>query len=243
MNKIVLTLSAVAAVVTCAGSAGAQCEFNAVAKAKGMKASLVRAFAVCPSSYGGVGYVNTSTGGGTPACSPIDPVSTEGDTTPYVFDSHKGRCDVQTKAKIVEDCAVLEDAGGDPLGLPAGPCQVIGIKAKCQGILRTDGATPIDAPLDAGWSLPTLVRWTFNDAASGDVTLIDFPITFAFKDPSNGQIKLDTNSAQALAAILVDVSGAAMPTCASVQILRVGVKDPSGLYFAELGGSTRAAGE
>ncbi len=241
MKKVILTLSAIALVAAYAGSASAQCDFNALAKAKGMKTSMVRVFAGCPSTEHA--SINTQTGGGVPACEPVTVKKLEGDATGYILDPQKGSCDAQTQAKLEKDCAELEDANGDPLGLPTGPCHVTYVKSKCKGILQADGVTPINANDDAGWSLATLTRSTFNDATNGDVTVIDFPVTFAYQDPDNGKIKVDSSSAEALAAILVDPSGAALPTCSTLQTIKITIKDPAGLPFATMGGSTRAKDE
>jgi len=241
MKKVIVTLSAVALVAAYAGSASAQCDFNSLAKAKGMKTSMVRVFAGCPSTeHAGI---NTQTGGSTPACSPVMVKKLEGDATPYVLDPQKGGCDVQTQAKLEKDCAELTDANGDPLGLPTGPCHVTYVKAKCKGVLQADGVTPINANDDAGWSLATLTRSTFNDATNGDMTVIDFPVTFTFSDPDKGKMKINSSSAEALAAILGDVSGAALPTCSTLQTIKLTIKDPNGLPFATMGGSTRDKAE
>lgn len=245
MKVRILLLSVAAALVARVGSAVAQCDFNAVAKARGMTTSLVRSFTGCSSTpHGGVyNVIDTQTAGGVPACGSVEPIRIGGDATPYMFEPRSGKCNVQTKAKIEKDCAVLEDAGGDPLGLPAGPCHVTYVKARCQGIVKDDGLTPINALEDAGWSLSALSRLSINDATSGDITVIDLPLTFMFGAPANGQIKLDSSSAEALATMLVDISDAALPTCTSLGISNLAVKDPDGLRFAVMGGSTRAKGE
>jgi len=245
MKHILRVLCSVALVAACASAADAQCEFNALARARGMKASMVRAFVGCPSTLGGPGHVNTETGGGTPACDPIAALSIryghDREVTQYLFDPQTGTCDVQTKARIEKDCSLLKDSDGEPLGLPARACSVIYIKARCQGITRGDG-TPIDV-VDAGWSLAIHMSLSINDSSNGDMTVIDLPITQTFDNPNNGKIKLDGSTAQALAWMLYDISGAALPTCTSAQLLSVTIKDPYGLPFAVLGGSTRAAAE
>lgn len=240
MKKVILTLSAIALVAAYAGSASAQCEFNNTSKGKGMKTSMVRAYAGCPSTEHPI--INTQTGGGTPACNPVLPAGVAGEATAYLFDPVKGGCDVQTKSKIEKDCALVNDVNGDPLGLPPGPCHITYVKAKCKGVME-DATTPINANNDAGWSLATLTRSTFNDATNGDMTVIDFPVTFAFEDPNNGQIKMSSNSAEALSKILTDISGAALPTCTQLETISIVIKDPLGLPFAVMGGSTRAKGE
>jgi len=241
MKKTILALSAIALVAAYASSASAQCAFNDLAKSKGMKTSMVRVFAGCPSTeHAGI---NSSTGGGTPSCKPVVPKQLEGDATTYVFEPYKGGCDVQTKAKLEKDCSTITDANGDPIGLPAGPCHVTYVKSKCKGIMQADGVTPINANDDGGWSLATLTRSTFNDQTNGDMTVIDFPVTFMYGEPKSGQIKVDSSSAEALAQILVDVSGAALPTCSTLQTIKITIKDPNGLPFATMGGSTRADAE
>lgn len=245
MKARILLLALAAALFARVGAAGAQCDFNAVAKARGMTTSLVRAFTRCwITPDGGINVViDTQTAGGVPACRSVEPPHLGGDRTHYLFDPRSGKCTVQTKAKIENDCAVLEDAGGDPLGLPAGPCHVTYVKARCQGIVKSDGWTPINAPEDTGWSLFALSRLSINDPTSGDITVIDLPLTFMFGDPANGRIKLDGSSAEALATMLVGISDAALPTCTSLEISRLAVKDPDGLRFAVMGASTRAKSE
>ncbi|MBI5504990.1 MAG: hypothetical protein HY899_09305 [Deltaproteobacteria bacterium] len=243
MNKIVLSLCAIVLVAACAGSAGAQCDFNSLAKAKGFKTSMVRVFLGCPSATGGHTSINTATGGGTPACAPVMPKPYEGDSTGYMFDPQTGGCDVQTKAKLEKDCSLLADANGDPLGLRAGPCHVTYVKSKCTGIWQDAGGTPINATEDAGWSLSVLMRISLNDDSNGDMTVIDVPITFGYGNPNNGQIKLSSSTAEAMAGILTIVSDTGLPTCTTLQTVTMSIKDPNGLPFATIGGSTRAKDE
>ncbi len=77
--------------------------------------------------------------------------------------------------------------------------------------------------------------------ANGDTTVIDFPITFMFGDPNNGQIELDASTVawQAIA----DWPPPPMPTCTTLHVLKLTIKDPDGLPFAMIGGSTRAKDE
>jgi hypothetical protein len=230
MKKVMLPIAAFALVGLYAGSASAQCDFNATVT-KGIKGSMIRAFAGCPSTENPT--INTATGaGGTPAC---EPVQSAGGST-YVFGA-KGTCSVDIKAKVEKDCSALEDASGAPIGLPPGACHVTYVKGKCKGILQADGVTPINANDDGGWSLATLSRATVNDADNGDMTIIDFPVTFLFEDPNNGGLKVDSSSAEALASI-VGPSGAALPTCTQIEVLKITLKDPNGDAFAVLGGGT-----
>lgn len=235
MKKVMLPIAAFALVGLYAGSASAQCEFNALAKTKGIKGSMIRAFAGCPSTE--YTSINTSTGaGGTPACTSMDGVLPAGGST-YVF-GEKGSCSVDIKAKVEKACEEVEGSDGSVIGLPPGPCHVTYVKGNCKGIFQADGVTPINANDDAGWSLATLSRATVDDADNGDMTIIDFPVTFLFQDPKSGGLKVDSSSAEALAGI-VGVSGAALPTCTQIEVLKITLKDPNGDAFAVLGGGTK----
>ncbi|MFN2427761.1 MAG: hypothetical protein ABR587_15095 [Candidatus Binatia bacterium] len=233
MKKVTLSIATVALVGFYAGAASAACDFDIV-KAKGVKGSMVRSYAACPSTENPAS--NTATDGGTEACTPVTPRQIEGQGTLYNFSS-KGGCTVQTQAKLVSDCSEVEDANGTPLGLDVGACHITFVKAKCKGIQQSDEATPIDSPDDIGWSLATLSRATLADDGNGDMTVIDFPVTFGFDQPKKGGIKLKGNSAEELKAI-VGANNADLPECTSIEIVDVIIKDPAGLPFARLGGAT-----
>jgi hypothetical protein len=238
MKKMIMPIAAFALVTFAAGSASAQCNFDVVAKAKGLKSSMIRAFAACPSTENP--SINTETGGGTSACEPVTPLKDDGGTgqsSEYSFNG-KGGCSVQTSSKIVPDCSTLEDNDDVPLLMPAGPCHVVYVKAKCKGIVKEDGVTPIDATFDNGWSLATLSRASLDDNTNGDMTVIDFPVTFQFDDPKNGGLSLSSNSAIELTNFLGDPASAALPTCTQIEALSLLIKDPDGRVFATLGGGT-----
>lgn len=232
MKKLTLPLAAIALVGLYASSASAQCAFD-IAPAKGVKGSMVRNFAPCNGTE--TGPSNTETDGGTEACTPVTPAEIDGNGTQYSYDE-KGGCSIQTSAKLVSDCSELTDAAGTPLGLESGPCHITFVKGKCKGILQSDGITPIGAA-DTGWSLATLSRATLNDDSNGDMTVIDFPVTFSFGEPKKGGMKLSSNSAEALIP-LVNANNAELPTCTAIAIVDVTIKDPLGLPFAKLGGAT-----
>jgi hypothetical protein len=234
MKKVTLSLAAIALVAS-AGTASAQCAFDIV-KAKGVKGSYVRNYAPCPGTEHPAGpFPNVETEGETDACSPVIPRQIDGSSTLYTY-GPKGGCNVQTQAKLVSACEDVEDSNGDPLGLQAGPCHITYIKGKCKGILGTDGLTPI-GPTDTGWTVATLSRGTLADDTNGDMTVIDFPVSFAFQDPNNGGMKLNSSSAEALKP-LVGPNNAELPDCTSIEIVDVTIKDPAGLPFAKLGGAT-----
>ncbi len=226
MKKLTLTVAAASLVGLYAGVASAQCDFDVV-KSKGVKASMVRNYAPCPGTENPT--ENTNTEGGTEACTPVTPREVSGQGTQYSY-SDKGGCSIQTSAKLLSSCQDL-----DP-GLEAKPCHVTFVKGKCKGILGTDGLTPV-GPGDTGWSLATLSRATLDDETNGDMTVIDFPVTFLFGDPKNGSMKLNSNSAAALAP-LVGPANADLPPCTSIEVVDVTIKDPLGLPFAKLGQAT-----
>ncbi len=221
-----IALAAASLLAASAGIASAACDFD-IAKAKGVKGSMVRNYAPCPGTENPT--ENTSTEGGTEACTPVTPREVSGQSTAYSY-SDKGGCQVQTKAKLLASCQDLNPA------LEAKPCHVTFVKGKCKGILGTDGLTPI-GPGDTGWSLATLSRATLADETNGDMTVIDFPVTFLFGDPKKGSIKLKSDSTAALAP-LVGPANADLPPCTSIEIVDLTIKDPLGLPFAKLGGAT-----
>jgi len=233
MMKVTLSLATVALVGLYAGVASAQCEFNIV-KGKGVKGSFVRNYAPCPGTEHPA--PNAETEGDTDACTPVTPKQVDGEATAYAYGAdRKGGCTVQTQAKFVQDCADVEGSDGSPLGLEPGPCHVTFVKGKCKGIV--DGsAVEIDGD-DDGWGFATLSRASLDDETNGDMTVIDFPVTFAFGTPSNGGMKINSNSAEALSP-LVGANNAELPTCTSIEIVDVTIKDPLGLPFAVLGGAT-----
>lgn len=235
--SILLRVSLVALIGLHAGRVDAQCSFDAVGTAKGVRSSMVRSQSPTCGSTGGVFY-NTMTEGGIPACSPVaPPASNGGSGTSYAF-SDKGGCSFQTRSAVEPDCALLENADGSSLGLPAGPCHVTHVRTKCKGILRADGLSPIHGEEDGGWSFFMLVRLSINDAIGGDMTIVDLPMHFAFPNPNNGGLSLVGDSAEALTGIIGPAS-AALPTCSQMKILAVTIKDPDGQRFAEIGMGTR----
>lgn len=241
MKKVMLSLASASMVAFTVGSASAQCDFNATAKAKGVNASLVRTFAACPSTDHPAMDL-TSTEGGTTACAPV---KVPGDVagTLYSLDPQKGKCAIKTQSKLVPDCSTIYDPADPtktPLGLPAEACHIIYVSGKCSKVLNP-GGDPIGED-DDGFTLATLTRATLNDDTNGDMTVIDFPVTFDWDEPKKGNMKLKSHSAAALVD-LVGATGATLPTCTSVEVVNLVVKDPNGDQFAKLGGSTRAKDE
>jgi len=217
MRKLTI-FAAVALIGASAVGAHAQCAFDGPAKAKGMKTSLVRAYAGCPSiTFAGP---NSQTGGGTPTCAP--PYATSQN---YVFDDAKGSCDFKTKGKVEAPCE---------FNSVTRPCFNLSLQAKCKGITHPD-TSPIDGGDDAGWSLSTVSRATLDDEDNGDMTVINFPVNVAFDIPSNGgiSVKTDTNH------ILDDLGLPSLVACTQVEVVSLSIQDPDGAPFAVMGAGTR----
>ena len=216
MKKTLLTLTAVAALGFYATSASAQCAFDEPAKAKGIKASMVKAMSSCP----GVTFAspNTTSMTGTPACAPPTPLSL------FQFEDIKGSCSVKTKHKVEDPCS---DGSPDA-------CSNLSLNVKCSGVLESDGATPISG---GGWNLNTVARATINDNTNGDMTIIDFPAQFPLPDAKNGGLKGKFSTNQ----LLFDLfgPGSALPACTAIELITTKIADPNGDLFATLGTSGR----
>ena len=221
MKRIFITLAAIAVLSFTASIASADCGFDVPAKAKGLKASMVRAYAACPSIT--IPAANTVTSTGLPVCSPPVALSS------YEFDAKKGKCAYKNTGKVESPCS---DGTGDD-------CFNLRIIAKCSGITAADGS-PISAPMDNGWSLMTISRATlgeFNDdqtAVNVAYTVFDFPASFAFSDPKKGKIKLKTDTNALMTALFGP--GNALSPCASLSIVSTAIQDGGGNPFAVIGG-------
>ncbi|HXC52615.1 MAG TPA: hypothetical protein VN634_17160 [Candidatus Limnocylindrales bacterium] len=244
MKKLIMPFAVIAAVGIYAGTASAQCTFGfdggtpensrGPAPAKGVKGSMVRNYAACTSTEHPT--ANATTESGTDACQPVTPPVLGGGGTTYAY-SAKGKCTASTQAKLLKDCSKAEDSAGNPLGLEARPCHVTFVRSSCKGIVKADGTTPINGAVDDGWELATLSRASLNDPTGGDMTVIDFPVAFTYSTPEDGEMEIDSSSAEALLP-LVGANGAALPACTSIEIVDVKIKDPDGNSFAKLGGAT-----
>jgi hypothetical protein len=239
-----MLVAVLAAVGFFPGAASAQCTFGfdggtpeesrGPAPAKGLKGSMVRTYLACPSTEPPTSHAMTESG--TDACQPVTPPELGGGGTTYAY-ADNGRCTVQTQAKLLKDCSKAEDAAGNSLGLDARPCHVTFVRSSCKGIVRADGVQPISGSQDAGWELATLGRASLNDPTGGDMTVIDFPVSFTYSDPKDGEMEIDSSTAEALVP-LVGADGAALPACTSIEVVDIKIKDPDGNSFARLGGAT-----
>jgi hypothetical protein len=213
----------VAALVVAAADehAYAQCAFDAPARAKGFKSSMVRTHASCP-------YItpswelwpNVAASSGIVGCAPAHPVS------PYQF-AATGTCSIRFSQSTAAPC---------PDG-SAPSCAVFDISLRCRGILDPGGSAPTNT---SGWSLALLGRSTIDDTSNGDMTLIDIPLTIPLPAAVNGVIKTKLQ--------LVDPCeflgcgphpSLASPPCTQFQLLGLSLHDPEGSSFAVLGSSVR----
>jgi len=203
-----------------AGFAVAQCAFDAPTKAKGIKTSMVRAYAGCP----GITFPspNTSTMAGVPGCTP--PMT----QSAYEFDDETSGCSIRLAQSVESPCFD---------GAPA--CGRIKLKARCWGILDPGGATLTESP---GWSLSIIARITIADETSGDMTIIDFPAQFSSGQASRGKLKLTYDSSDPCAYSLCNLfppPAHAFPVCTTLEIPSARILDPDGNIFAAAGTSSR----
>jgi len=214
------------AIVLAAPSTGhAQCSFDAPAKAKGLKTSLIRAYNPCPSPT--LAAPNTVASSGVPGCVNFSgaPVA----RSAFTFDDKKGRCSLKTSAKLESPCST--GTGID--------CSNWTVTAKCSGILGLDGATPISG---GAWFLNMVIRMTMNDPDGGDMTVYefpvyDFPIKLPFDEPRRGSMKLRADTTPLLNFWFGP--NFALPGCTAIELLSVAIADPGGDIFAVMGSSTR----
>jgi hypothetical protein len=194
----------------------AQCAFDAPTNAKGIKTSMVRAYAGC---VGGITFPasNTSTMAGVPGCTPPFPLSE------YRFADDKGGCSVQISQIYKSPC---------PNGIDT-ECADVKLKVKCSGVLNPDGMTPTST---GTWVLNVVTRETFDDQSAGDVTIIDLASQFTFQQPSGGQLKL-AFSYYDLPCFLI--CPPPLPACMQLGLVSASILDPSGNVFAVLGSSSR----
>lgn len=233
MRRFSIFLAAIALVSFTASIALAQCAFDAPSKAKGMKTDMVRAMVTC----GGITFPTptTLTNAGVPACSPVTPYSAYVFTPADPLAKNKGKCSVKTKTKFESPCS---DGSVDPITLLPQDCSNTSLQAKCGGVLNSDGATPVDGLTGGqGWALKTVARVTFDDKASGDMTIIDFPAQFNLPDAKKGKLKgkFDTNTL--LNELFGD--GSALPGCTMLELKSIAIADPDGNNFAVVGSSSR----
>lgn len=217
MGRITTMLAVGGLVLGAAADARAQCAFDAPAKAKVTKSSLVRAYAACP----GVTFAapNTSTMAGVPGCTPPTASSL------YEFDE-KGSCSVRLSHSAKTPCP-------DAI---AASCSVVTIVTKCRGILDPGGSALTNAP---GWTLNLVHRATTDDDPNGDMTVVDVPFELALPDAANGKLKSTFDFGSCVGICPIFGPSNALPACTQIEILRLTIRDPDGNAFATLGSSGR----
>ena len=238
MKRSLFVLAAVILVNFSATAVHAQCIFGydsgdvetsrGPAPAKGIKLAMVRSYAACPSAENPTG--NATTTGGLDACVPVRPPQNGGLATEYNY-GPKGRCTVSLKAKLEKDCSAVNPA------LPSTACQVTYVQSKCSDVRKADGTGLIDAVSDDNWGLLLNLRVSGNDRIGGDMTTIDLPLRFRYSAPLEGEMEIDSNTAEVLLA-QIGAETAAIPACASVEIVSAAIVDPDDLIFAKPGLAT-----
>jgi len=204
-----------------------QCKFNEPGGiTAASKASLVRYYPGCPGITFLAPNTSTSTGGGTPGCTPPTP------TSEFLF-GPKGSCTLVVKSRIETPCS---DGFGDSCANPA-------IKLTCRDVREPDGQTGIHGKQagdsGTGWGLKAVARVTLDDPVVGDTTVVDFPARFAIPPAKGfGKLKLRTSAQIFLEGFFQDQMALLAP-CSALEFKSVAVVDPDGNVFAVMGSSTR----
>jgi hypothetical protein len=196
----------------------AQCAFDAPAKAKSFKSSLIRAYASCP----GVTFAapNTTTMAGVAACAP--PAA----TSIYELDDAKGACSVRAKHSVETPCS-----NSDPAG-----CSVLNIAVKCGGIQDPGGGVLSST---VGWNLSLVLRASFDDPSNGDMTVVDVPLQLPLPEAANGALKGRFELGNCTDFFFCPPPPGYLPPCTQLELLSVTLFDPDGSAFAKLGSSGR----
>jgi hypothetical protein len=199
------------------------------APARGLTASMVRTFHPCGATERGP-IPNAETEGDTDACQPVYPTERGGMGSEYEY-AREGGCNVKIASKLARDCSSVQGADGNPLGLPAGPCHLSHVKAKCKEIV--DGFNTLIGDDDTGWTLWVLLRASIDEETNGSMTVVDLPVSFQFETPNLGDMKLATLTAEPLQDL-----GVFLPACTVLQIVQMEIRDPEGNSFARMGLAT-----
>lgn len=243
MKKFSIFIAAIAITTVTAGTAAAQCEFNAIERAKTNVQRYVRAQAPCIGSTQNPSSDGTTTGG-TDSCSGVEVYENvvAGQATPYQF-RRQGGCKTRATIDAVNDCSELTDKNGDNLGLDAGPCVNVKFSGKCTHLVQADGVTPVHNV--SGFQLFTVSRASLNDDVGGDMTVFDFPLTWPFETTKNGVMKLRGETVQRLQeGFVTPASESGLPTCTQLELIALSILDPDGNILARNGlGTTNEATE
>lgn len=220
----------------CSATCRFECNFNTAGKKNGIKASMTRAYADCPSTQ----HIGFTPGATAPTCAPpVAKAIGAGTPTDRVFEEGKGSCNFATKQKALKDCSAAKAADGSNLGVDVqDPCSELTVTLKCAGMFLANGTTPVSGGNSPSWSLFTLTRATIIDSNIGPGTVVDFPVSFAVPNGNvlDGALEFTGTSSQALFAIFG--SDTALSECANIEIVDVMVLQ-NGKPFARMGGATR----
>jgi hypothetical protein len=220
-RTIVITGIALLALGASAGKASAQCAFEHPKSANKFQSNLVQAFVSCGNVGGN--SPNSTTEGGVPSCKPPQTFNEQAGSPPngWQWDETKGQGSVQLKAS--KKPLNGDSASGNPNN-PAGDTTDVKVTLKLKGVIDALG------PVNANGSLSTVTRATFDDRMNGDMTVVDFPASFAFT-LTNGKGTLKTSADTVLNAI----PQPGLPHCASLESIAIAVLDANTNTFATTG--------
>ena len=220
MRSLVLVLIGLAAGLLPASDVGAQCAFNRPLGSSSytglVSTSLVRAFVSCNNPGGNV--PNTvGIFGLVPSCPPVENYH-QRDGSPaggWTFGPGTSYGRVQIK----------RTSGGANLVYPP-TARDAAIVLKLYHIGRADGGPGFAS---GSGSVLIMVRATTNEYESGDMTMIDFPLSFGFT-LTGGSVSMTKKVGDVLMGIPPGLPR--FPDCTTLEIVSVAVKDPNGNVFA-----------
>ena len=218
------TFPSVAAVLLAMGVAvapsavSAQCAFEHPRKASKVHVSLVSAFTGCGGLYYG-NSPNTTTEGNVPACKPPETYDQQAGSPSngWRWNELEGMGQVQLKASSKFPPSALNP--------PSNSADIL-IRLKMSGV-DTQSFGP---PASGNGNLALIMRMTFDDRASGDGTVVDFPLNapFAMTD-GKANVKTSVDS------VLNSDPQPGLPRCSNVEVLSIAIIDPNGNTFANEG--------
>lgn len=217
-KHLLTSLVAIVALAVSVSAASAQCAFGHPKKARKIQLSLTQAFFDCAGSGSGYTPANTATEGGIPACKPPGTLNDSlSNSSAWRWDDLKGSGQVQFKASSTFP--------PNPLDPPSNTADVV-VQLKLLGVRDASG------PASGNGKLATLLRMTLNDRVNGDLTAVDYPVTFAFI-MTGGKATLKSSIDTALNAAPTPHPG--LPKCSSVELLATQVLDVNLNTFATTG--------
>jgi hypothetical protein len=206
-----------ASVATTPLPAEAQCAFDRPNGSSGSTAtlttSLVRAFVSCGNVGGNA--PNATSAGGLPTCQPVETFHEQSGSPANGWQFHEGTSYGRVYVK--------RSSGGPNLGFPP-TLHDATITLKLYHIGNESGG----GFASGNGRILVLLRATFDDYVSGDMTAIDFPLTFSFTLTGSGSVSISKKVGDVLATI----SQPRFPDCTTLEIVTVRVSDPNSNVFA-----------